>query len=331
MLLATPLTNAQLVDIREERDVGAQGGEGRGTGARGRNARVSVVASRAGARHADVPVAGLGGDRLEVAVARQGLAPSTSRPSPAGRESRRPRRRRALNSRGSTPAARRTSRRCRPRRDVTRVRRLSCTTRVPRTHCARSLSGVQMMTRSTRSSAAAAAAPEAKTVVGFELDHRPDDDALPGERFFEQRELREQRGIDAFARSCNRATSRCGTIDDMVGRNGDVRSAAAHEAEHRRDDAADGTDLAALTVLVGRHRVEMTEQFVRAVDQVDVQTRTRSVVTSGASAMMAIASMDVAEVSSSRTEWLPASPRIGSRIIWPFPRCEESAGLEGSV
>src|SRR5258708_13410023 len=38
---------------------------------------------------------------------------------------------------------------------VTRVRRFSWTIRVPRTHWARSLSGVQMMTRSTRASRAA--------------------------------------------------------------------------------------------------------------------------------------------------------------------------------
>ena len=38
------------------------------------------------------------------------------------------------------------------------VRRFNCTTLVPRTHCARSLSGVQMITSSTRSSESAAAA-----------------------------------------------------------------------------------------------------------------------------------------------------------------------------
>ena len=46
--------------------------------------------------------------------------------------------------------------------DVTRVRRLSWTTRDPRTHWARSLSGVQMMTRSTRESFAAAWAAAAR-------------------------------------------------------------------------------------------------------------------------------------------------------------------------
>ena len=36
-------------------------------------------------------------------------------------------------------------------------------------------------------------------IVGFELHHRPDRDAHRGERFLEQRELREQVRVDAGA------------------------------------------------------------------------------------------------------------------------------------
>ena len=106
----------------------------------------------------DAPRAPVVGNRFEMAEIARAPPPPTSRPSPADRDSRRRRRRRAPGSRESTPAARRTSRSTPASSTVVRVRRFSCTTRVPRTHCARSLSGVQMITRSTRGSRAAAAA-----------------------------------------------------------------------------------------------------------------------------------------------------------------------------
>ena len=84
--------------------------------------------------------------------------PTTSAPSRAVRDIRPPHRRPAQGNRESMRAARRTSAITPASSRVVRVRRLTCTMRVPRTHWARSLSGVQMNTRSTRGSSAAAAA-----------------------------------------------------------------------------------------------------------------------------------------------------------------------------
>ena len=98
----------------------------------------------------------------------------TSRPSPAAREAVGASRRPAPGSRESTPAARRTSRPRRPRRAVVRARRSSCTTRVPRTHCARSLSGVQMMHPLDARIGGGLRRGGRQRVVGLELHHRPD-------------------------------------------------------------------------------------------------------------------------------------------------------------
>ena len=63
---------------------------------------------------------------------------------------------------GSIADQRQISRRCRLHRVQVFCRRSSCTTRVPVTHCPRSLSGVQICTWLTRSSAAALAAADAR-------------------------------------------------------------------------------------------------------------------------------------------------------------------------
>ena len=115
----------------------------------------------------------VGGDVLEVARSGRAPPPPTWRPSPGGPGTRRRCRRPARGSRGSTraptpnfaahavgvesarPCGGRAARPCRP------------------THWPRSLSGVQMITCSTRSSAAATAARGGQRVVGLVLDHRP--------------------------------------------------------------------------------------------------------------------------------------------------------------
>ncbi len=102
--------------------------------------------------------------------------PPSSARCPGCRDSRRPSRRPGRGSRGSARGRRRTSRARRRVADLSALRRSTCTTRSPTTHCARSLSGVQMQTCST-----ARPRPRARRrrerVVGLELDHRPDDDA----------------------------------------------------------------------------------------------------------------------------------------------------------
>ena len=77
----------------------------------------------------------------------------------------------------------------------------------PRTHWARSLSGVQITTRPTRGSAAASARRRRQRIVGFELDHRPDDDPHRDECAFQNRELRPEAPDRCLRSSCSPATS----------------------------------------------------------------------------------------------------------------------------
>ena len=107
-------------------------------------------------------------------------------------------------------------------------------------------------------------------VVGFEFDHRPHDDPLGRERLFEQRKLREQRGFDALAGFVAGPESVAERLDDVIGRDADVRRAVAHQAAHRGEDAAHGRDLAAFGVARRRQREEVAKQFVGAVDEVNV-------------------------------------------------------------
>ena len=64
-------------------------------------------------------------------------------------------------------------------------------------------------------------------------------------------------------------------LDDVIGRDGDVRGAAVDHAEHRRQHAANGADLAAVSIPRGWQRVIVAEQFVGAVDQVEAFFRMR--------------------------------------------------------
>jgi hypothetical protein len=50
-----------------------------------------------------------------------------------------------------------------------------------------------------------------------------------------------------------------------------VRFASGHHAQERRDDAADGGDLAPVAVARRREGVVVAEKLVRAVDEMDVQ------------------------------------------------------------
>ena len=128
-----------------------------------------------------------------------------------------------------------------------------------------------MITRSTRGSRAAADRRGRERVVRLELHHRPDDDARRREGLFEQWELRQQVGFDAFAGLVAWPQFVAERLDDVIGRNGDVRGTALDHAQHRREHASNRGDLAAVRIARGRQRVVVAEQFVCAVDQIDVQ------------------------------------------------------------
>ncbi len=102
-------------------------------------------------------------------------------------------------------------------------------------------------------------------VVGLELDHRPHDDPRRGQRLFEQRELREQIGLDALARLVSRPQAVAERFDDVIGRHPDVRRPTPEQGPDRGEDAADGGDLAPLRIAPRRERIIVAKQLVRAV------------------------------------------------------------------
>ena len=61
-------------------------------------------------------------------------------------------------------------------------------------------------------------------IVGLELDHRPDGDAERRQRLFEQRELREEVGVDALAGLVAGPQIVAERLDHVVGRDADVRA-----------------------------------------------------------------------------------------------------------
>ena len=122
---------------------------------------------------------------------------------------------------------------------TTLVRRFSCTTREPLTHCARSLSGVQISTCSTFGSAVAFTA-AAASASSAGLVSRPQPVA---ER-----------------------------LDDVIGGDAHVGGAAIDHAEDGANHAAHGANFTTVLVASRRHRVEVPEQLIRAVDEVNVQS-----------------------------------------------------------
>ena len=63
-------------------------------------------------------------------------------------------------------------------------------------------------------------------IIGFELDHRPDDNAHRRKRLLEWVELREQRGLDAGAGLVVRPKPITKRLDHVVGGDAEIRGTA---------------------------------------------------------------------------------------------------------
>ena len=147
-------------------------------------------------------------------------------------------------------------------------RRSTCTTRSPWTHCARSLSGVQMQTLSHLGIGGRERCGRGQGVVRLQLDHRPDRHAHRRQRLLERMELRLQRGVDAGAGLVAGPQIVAERLDHVVGGDADMRRAAL---QHLGDRAQHALDRAQRRVGAGcaAGAVELAEQLVGAVDQVD--------------------------------------------------------------
>jgi len=82
-------------------------------------------------------------------------------------------------------------------------------------------------------------------VVGFELDHRPCDDAHRHERCLQRMKLRPQRALDSGAGFVAGPELVAERLDDVIGGNADVRRAPFQHLRDRAensDDRAEGED-----------------------------------------------------------------------------------------
>jgi hypothetical protein len=76
-------------------------------------------------------------------------------------------------------------------------------------------------------------------IIGFELDHRPDDNAHRRERLLERMELREQRGLDAGAGLVVRPKPIAKRLDHVIGGDAEVGVAVLDHLENGLQHADD--------------------------------------------------------------------------------------------
>jgi hypothetical protein len=110
-------------------------------------------------------------------------------------------------------------------------------------------------------------------IVGLELHHRPHRNSGLGERLLEQRELRHQVGghpLPGLVAGPELVPER---FDDVIGSHPEIPDALAEQAAEGGQHAPDGRNLAPTLVAGRRNRVVVTEELVRAIDEIDLQKR----------------------------------------------------------
>src|SRR5213076_1769680 len=106
-------------------------------------------------------------------------------------------------------------------------------------------------------------------IIGFELDHRPDDNAHRRKCLLEWMELREQRGLDADAGLVVRPKSIAKRVDHVVGGDAEVSVAALDHLEHGLQHADDSAVRAVHAFVEPAQAVEVTEELVGTVNEMD--------------------------------------------------------------
>src|SRR5437588_7657247 len=110
-----------------------------------------------------------------------------------------------------------------------------------------------------------------ESVVGLQFDHRPDHNSHGFERLFKQWELCKQARIDTLARLVPRPQIVAERLNDMVGRDPDVRNSRLKHHGNASQHSACSRNLLTLLVRMGRHSVEVAKYLVSAIDEVNVQ------------------------------------------------------------
>src|SRR6516225_2954498 len=107
-------------------------------------------------------------------------------------------------------------------------------------------------------------------IVGLEFDHRPHQHSHRLQCLFENWKLRQQCRIDAFASLVTWIEIVPKRLNHMVGRNSDVRCSSPHHRENRSKHTAYRTNLLATGIFGGRHGIKVAEEFVGAVNEIDI-------------------------------------------------------------
>ena len=190
-----------------------------------------------------------------------------SRPTRAGRETRRRCRRPAPASRGWMPGRRRTSRARPPRRSTALWRRSSCAIRGSRTHWARSLSGVHTSTRSTSPSSAATAAAAARASSASWATMAQTVTPRASSASSSSGNCDMQLGVDSRSGLVARPQIVSKRLDHVVGGDADVGGPVLEHRHHGSEHPADGADLLSRGVPARGHGEEVTEQLVGTVER----------------------------------------------------------------
>src|SRR5438874_13186875 len=106
-------------------------------------------------------------------------------------------------------------------------------------------------------------------IIGFELDHWPDDNTHRRERLFERMELLEQRGLDTGAGLVIRPKPIAKRLNHVVGGDAKVNGVALQHLENRLQHADDRAVRAVLAFGKPAQAVEVTEELVRTVNEID--------------------------------------------------------------
>ena len=111
--------------------------------------------------------------------------------------------------------------------------------------------------------------PRRERVVRFQLDHGPNDDSHGGERILERLELRRERGIDPLPCLVAGPERVAEGLDDVVGGDADVGGPLLDHLQDRVEHAGHGAQRRIFLQFGAAQAVKVTEQLVRAVDEVD--------------------------------------------------------------
>jgi hypothetical protein len=109
-------------------------------------------------------------------------------------------------------------------------------------------------------------------IVGFEFNHRPDDNAHRRERFLQRMELREQRGLDPCAGLVTRPKPIAKRLDHVIGGDAEINGVGFQHLENSLQHTDNCAVWAVFAFGEPAQAVKVTEEFISAVDEMNYHT-----------------------------------------------------------